>query len=444
VQFRLESEPKESIIAPYSFPEGFYLEEVKMRTLNSVLISLLLAIPCSAEVIIIVDANGTGDNLTIQEGIDAAEDGDIVLVRPGVYEEEVNFLGKAITVQGTDGAAVIDGDGDFAVSFYYGEGPYSVLKNFIIRNSYTGIFIAGSSPTISNITVVNNRYGVKAYAGAEPDIRSSIFWNNVEGDIFQCQARYSCIEDGNESEGNIDADPLFADANNGDYHLLSERGRYLPMYNLWILDEVSSPCVDGGDPMVDPLEERQPNGGMLNMGAYGGTAYASLSDWEMKGDINRDGFVNMIDFSIFAEYWLQTSLRARELDNRMVCTANLKAIGRALLLYANDYDNEFPAPESWCDLLLQYEDGDVTEKVFVCPSAEGGPSHYAINSNAVGLAVSHPDMVLVFDTAGGWNQFGGPDLLAPENHQGDGCNIFFVDNHVEFVETGRFGELRWE
>jgi len=406
-------------------------------------INSFLVIPCAANTIT-VNLDGSADYLTIQDGIYAAEDGDIVLVWPGVYEEEVNFLGKAITVRGTDGAAVIDGDGDFAVSFYNGEGPYSILKNFIIKNSYTGIFIAGSSPTISNITVVNNRYGVNTYAGAEPDIRSSIFWNNAEGDVFRCHVRYSCIEDGNESDGNIDADPLFADANNGDYHLLSERGRYLPMYNLWVLDEVSSPCINGGDPIVNPVEERQPNGGMLNMGAYGGTAYASLSEWQMKGDINQDSSVNMIDFSILAKYWLQTSLRARELYNRTICAVNLRAIGKAILIYDNDYDNKFPTPDSWCDLLLQYVNAYVTEELFICPSAEGGPSHYAINPNAVGTAVSYPDVVLVFETTRGWNQFGGPELLAPENHNGDGCNILFVDNHVEFVEKRRFGELRWE
>ncbi len=400
---------------------------------------LVLVIPCKAETII-VNPNGSADFNNIQDAIFHAWHGDTVIVRPGVYEEEINFLGKAITVRGTDGAAVIDGEGDFAVSFYYGEGPDSVLKNFIIRNSYIGIFIAGSSPTMSNITVVDNRYGIKAYAGAEPDISSSIFWNNVEGDIFQCQARYSCIEEGNEGEGNIDADPLFTDANNGDYHLLSERGRYLPMYDLWVLDEVSSPCIDGGDPMVDPVEERKPNGDMLNMGAYGGTAYASLSEWQMKGDLNRDSSVNMIDFSIFAEYWLQTSLRAREIDNRMACGANLRAIGRAMQLYANDYEDHYPTPDSWCDLLMQY--AGLSQDQFVCPSAEGGPSHYAINPNA--NYWSHPDMVLVFETTGGWNQFGGPELLAPENHQGDGCNILFNDTHVEFVETERFGELRWE
>ena len=88
-----------------------------MKKLHFFLVcSLIMVTPCAAG-IIIVDANGAGDYPAIGEAVDAANTGDIVLVRPGVYTEEVDFLGKAITVQGTDGAAVIDGDGDFAVSF---------------------------------------------------------------------------------------------------------------------------------------------------------------------------------------------------------------------------------------------------------------------------------------------------------------------------------------
>jgi prepilin-type processing-associated H-X9-DG protein len=168
-----------------------------------------------------------------------------------------------------------------------------------------------------------------------------------------------------------------------------------------------------------------------------------MSEWELKGDIDHDGKVNMIDFSIFAEYWLVSSLRAREIDGQLSCANNLRALVRAMMFYANDYEDEFPKADRWCDLLLQYKDGYVTEEMFVCPSAEGGPGHYAINPNAKSTS-SEPSMVLLFETRAGWNQFGGPELLAPENHQGRGCNILFVDGHVEFVESERFDELRWE
>ena len=226
---------------------------------------------------------------TIQKGIDIAVDGEVVLVYPGLYQEEVDFLGKVLTVQGVAagpaGVPVLQNPGDFAVSFYYGEGPDSILKNFIIRDSFMAVFIAGSSPTISNLTIVDNKYGIEAYAGSEPDISNSIFWNNTNGDLFGCEARYSCIERGGEGEGNINADPLFVDPDTGDYHLRSERGRYWPEHDVWVLDKVTSPCVDGGDPTVDPSGEPMPNGVRINMGAYGGTAYASMS--EMLPALNR-------------------------------------------------------------------------------------------------------------------------------------------------------------
>jgi hypothetical protein len=103
------------------------------------------------------------------------------------------------------------------------------------------------------------------------------------------------------------SDPLFADPNNGDYHLKSQRGRYWPAHNIWVLDDVTSPCIDAGDPTIEPSEERMPNGGRLNMGAYGGTAYASMSEWPITGDINHDGKVNMLDFAMLAEDWLEAT-----------------------------------------------------------------------------------------------------------------------------------------
>jgi parallel beta-helix repeat protein/predicted outer membrane repeat protein len=231
---------------------------------------------------------------TIQEAIDVAKDGQTVLVRPGVYSN-FDFMGKAITVAGTDDAAVItepwiDQAGSpkpDAVTFHTGEGRDSVLKNFIIKDNGTAISLNyGSSPTITNLTIVDNDFGISGYENSNPDIRNCIFFNNKDGDLFQCEARYSCFEVETPGAGNITGDPLFVDPNNGDYHLMSEGWRWNMQNGSWTYDVISSPCLDAGDP-ASPLGDellsapRDPDNDYginlrINMGAYGGTCQASI------------------------------------------------------------------------------------------------------------------------------------------------------------------------
>ena len=54
----------------------------------------------------------------------------------------------------------------------------------------------------------------------------------------------------------------------------------------------------------DSLQEPQPNGGRINMGAYGGTGYASMSSPYNTCDLNRDGYVDFLDLVFFADKWL--------------------------------------------------------------------------------------------------------------------------------------------
>jgi hypothetical protein len=65
----------------------------------------------------------------------------------------------------------------------------------------------------------------------------------------------------------------------GDYHLKSQAGRWDPNNQSWVIDDVTSPCIDAGDPNTPIGNEPFPNGGIINMGAYGGTAEASKSDF---------------------------------------------------------------------------------------------------------------------------------------------------------------------
>ena len=75
----------------------------------------------------------------------------------------------------------------------------------------------------------------------------------------------------------MSTDPLFADPESGDFHLKSEAGRWDPEASRWVKDNVTSPCIDAGDPDADLEHESEPNGRRVNVGAYGNTAEASKS-----------------------------------------------------------------------------------------------------------------------------------------------------------------------
>ncbi|UCG55609.1 MAG: hypothetical protein JSU70_12155, partial [Phycisphaerales bacterium] len=98
----------------------------------------------------------------------------------------------------------------------------------------------------------------------------------------------------------------------GDYHLKSQAGRWDPSTRTWVVDDVTSPCIDAGDINTAVGSEPFPSGGIINMGAYGGTAEASKSyfaepvcDTIVAGDINGDCKVDFADFEIMASHWLE-------------------------------------------------------------------------------------------------------------------------------------------
>ena len=191
------------------------------KKITGILLAAILfpaAILCSETIRVPADVG------TIQEGIDRATDGDIVLVAPGVYRENVNFRGKNITVAshfmltGDPGfikSTVIDGghpaDPDIAscVLFVAGEGPDSVLQGFTLTNGSGsirtepngtswreggGIMIIGSSPTVRNNLIKENRVldktGVLSTGGGGISCAESSprILNNI---IMSNQARYA-------------------------------------------------------------------------------------------------------------------------------------------------------------------------------------------------------------------------------------------------------------
>jgi hypothetical protein len=85
------------------------------------------------------------------------------------------------------------------------------------------------------------------------------------------------IDDANKPDLAVAPDDPGAVWGEGDYHLKSQAGRYEPETNTWLQDEITSVCIDGGDPTAPVAQEPSPNGKTINMGGYGGTAEASKS-----------------------------------------------------------------------------------------------------------------------------------------------------------------------
>lgn len=320
---------------------------------------------------------------TIQDGIDAAENGDTVLVADGTYtgpgNKNLDFKGKAITVRSENGYenCIIDcehaGRGFY---FHSGEGADSVLSGFTITGGTGnggGILCGGGSPTITQNKITDNSgtWGGGIYCmsssvpliignivtensactgggicsnGGYPTIVNNIisansaargggihceYWGaiivnntithnsaNSAGGIYCCKwlnvtlvntivwgndapqgsqiamvdvmgrsatltVSYCDIEGGETGvyvdpvhtlvwmDGNIDADPLFVDPENGDYHL-----------------QAGSPCIDAGD----PSSPKDPDGTRADIGVLEREPPVATTLEKVSGD-NQSGVI---------------------------------------------------------------------------------------------------------------------------------------------------------
>ena len=198
-----------------------------------------------------------------------------------------------------------------------GGGIYSdhcdlTIINCIFHNN-SSVYGSGIYSKHSNLTVTNS-----ILRGTTP--------NEIGGFGGTSLITYSNIQGGWPGLGNIDADPCFVlpgywdpngtpeDANDdfwvdGDYHLKSQAGRWDANSESWVKDDVTSPCIDAGNPGC-PLrdEPNDSNNVRINMGAYGGTAEASKSptNWRSIADMTNNWIVDSNDLKVFVSYWLQT------------------------------------------------------------------------------------------------------------------------------------------
>ncbi|MHC4664129.1 MAG: DUF2341 domain-containing protein [Planctomycetota bacterium] len=149
-------------------------------------------------------------------------------------------------------------------SIYYMDGSDSNYCNnniIVVRDSATayGIYAEGGTPFLTSD--YNNIYRPgSGYVGYWSGDRSSLGnWQSASG----------------HDANSIAADPKFVDDTSAEFHLLSTAGHWNSSTLGWTLDAESSPCIDVGNPAADYSSEPFFNGDRINIGAYGGTIYAS-------------------------------------------------------------------------------------------------------------------------------------------------------------------------
>ena len=197
------------------------------------------------------------------------------------------------------------------------DGPY----NFVRNCTFSGNFATDGGSALD--------------AWQEPRVSNCIFWANSSPAIRIQHGQpavvdYCNVQGGWPGEGNIDLDPCFVEPGrldpngtpedgsddfwvDGDYHLRSQAGRWDPAGQTWAQDDVTSPCIDAGDPNSAIGTEPFPNGGRVNLGAYGASDEASktyfggpVCDTIIAGDINGDCVVDFDDLAILVSHWMMS------------------------------------------------------------------------------------------------------------------------------------------
>ena len=124
-------------------------------------------------------------------------------------------------------------------------------------------------PILTNVTFslntanYNSPYpggGLFSCNNSYPNLLNCILWDDIPQEIGEAYDRfvtvtYSDVEGGSPGNGNIDANPLFADQVNGDFQIT--------WANYPVNDATKSPCIDSGNPS-SPLD---PDNSIADMGA---------------------------------------------------------------------------------------------------------------------------------------------------------------------------------
>lgn len=144
--------------------------------------------------------------------------------------------------------------------------------------------------------------------------------------------------------------------------------------------------------------------------------------------------------------------RARAAARTSSCVSNVKQLSVAVMMYAQDYEGQYPPPGSWDKATEPYtlsatKSGGPHIDVRHCPSSKLPGRSYAMNANLKSVnadKIANPmDAVMLFDASDGSPASGGPELMpSPPRHLG-GDVVGFTDGHAKRVRAADYPTLVW-
>ena len=141
--------------------------------------------PVKSATLAIIDTTGKTINvpaefLTIQEAIDAASDGDTILVSPGIYKETLTIEDKTLTLKGEDKeTTTIDGENENELPAIVASGGNVSISGFTIKNGVNGIRIENIESSIIANNIISNNLNIGIhYLNSTGEILDNIISNN--------------------------------------------------------------------------------------------------------------------------------------------------------------------------------------------------------------------------------------------------------------------------
>jgi type II secretory pathway pseudopilin PulG len=152
----------------------------------------------------------------------------------------------------------------------------------------------------------------------------------------------------------------------------------------------------------------------------------------------------MLMIPIFAAMLVPALAAAKQKAQAINCVNNEKQLAIAMRMYASDNKDQLPPAATWCDA-IKVNVG--SERIFKCVAANSSSRcDYAFNAKLGGMeeAKVAPDTVMIFESDGGWNANGGPELMIGKPRHARVFAVALADGSVQQVRESQLNTLRWD